>query len=63
MSVYESYKKKLLTSEKGKTSIQVYNEKSLTAVLNDVNEEKGNCLDYDYVITTWLSTYRSKGLL
>ena len=56
MPIFESYKK-LITSEKGKMVIQVYEEnKFLTAVLNDVDAEEGNFKDYDFVITSWIST-------
>ena len=57
MPIYESYKNQLITSEKGKMIIQVYNEnKSLTAVLNDIDAEEGNFKDYEFAITSWLST-------
>lgn len=57
MSIFDSYKNKLITSENGKMVIQNYVEKkSLTMVLNDVDEEEGHFKDYDFVITSWYTT-------
>ena len=57
MSIYDSYKNKLITSENGKMVIQNYVEnKSLTMVLNDVDEEEGHFKDFDFVITSWYTT-------
>ena len=57
MSIFDNYKNKIVTSENGKMVIQNYVEnKSLTVVLNDVDEEEGHFKDFDFVITKWYTT-------